>query len=410
MPRLVGSYFVTGIAGAVLLPFITPALSSRGFSPEDIGLLLALASVAVVVFVPTWGYIGDSIAGHRRALQGVVLLSCLAALGLGMPLALPLVGAALVCWYSLQAGIPPLLDAIAMDALGERRDTYGRLRLLQSLSFAVVVFGVGVVYNQTGYQASYLVYVLTAAAVVASVEALPDRLKDSSSFTVLAVGDTATSLLIDPDGSTLSAGPLGKQARQRISLGAIDAGSRTSPPLRRALAAVFVTSIGVFAASSFLPLRMYQLGAAPSIIALSATVSALFEIPIMLLGHRLVGALGLRGLFGLGCLMYVLAAAAWMTVDDPVQLMATRAVSGLGYGAFTVSSVVAVSRILPAEYQASGQALRQSAISAGAVLGSVGGGLVYGRLGAATFFAMAACLPTVGATLAMRWLPARGYR
>jgi PPP family 3-phenylpropionic acid transporter len=409
MSRLVGSYLVTGVAGAVLLPFITPVLSSRGFSPEDIGLLLAVASVAVVVIVPTWGYFGDSLVGHRRAFQGLVLLSSVAALGLGTPLALPLVGAALVCWYSLQAGIPALLDAIAMNALGERRDTYGRLRLLQSLSFAVVVFALGVLYNQTGYGASYLVYAITAAAVVASVEALPDRPRDVS-FRDIGVGDRDTPTLFDPDSSSSSSGPLGNAARYRMSVGAIDAESRISPQLRGALVAVFVTSIGVFAASSFLPLRMHQLGAAPSVIALSATVSACFEIPMMLLGQRLAAALGLRGLFGLGCVMYVLAAAAWVTVDDPMQLMATRAVSGLGYGAFTVSSVVAVSRILPAEYQASGQALRQSAISAGAVLGFLGGGLVYGRLGAATFFAMAACLPAFGATLALRWLPARDHR
>jgi PPP family 3-phenylpropionic acid transporter len=409
MSRLVGSYLITGVAGAVLLPFITPVLSSRGFSPEDIGLLLAVASVAIVVIVPTWGYFGDSLAGHRRALQGLVLLSSLAALWLGTPLTLPLVGAALVCWYSLQAGIPALLDAIAMDTLGERRDTYGRLRLLQSLSFAVVVFALGVLYNQTGYGASYLVYALTAAAVVASVQALPDR-RRGASFRDIGVGDTDTPTPFDPDALSSSSGSLGNVARYRISVGAIDAESRTSPQLRRALAAVLVTSIGVSAASSFLPLRMHQLGAAPSLIALSTTVSALFEVPIMLFGHRLVAALGLRGLFGLGCMMYVLAAAACVTVDDPTQLMATRAVSGLGYGAFTVSSVVAVSRILPAKYQASGQTFRQSAISAGAVLGSLGGGLVYGRLGPATFFAVAACLPAFGATLALRWLPARDHR
>jgi MFS transporter, PPP family, 3-phenylpropionic acid transporter len=405
MSRLVGSYLVAGVAGSVLLPFITPALSSRGFSPEDIGLLLAVASVAVVVIVPSWGYFGDSFAGHRRALQGLVLLSALAALGLEAPLALPLAGAAVVCWYSLQAGIPALLDAIAMDALGERRDTYGRLRLLQSLSFAVVVFAIGVLYNRTGYGASYLVYACTAGAVVALVEGLPDRSRLAASPVIARANRRQA-----PDPSSGSTGPGGDATRDRISVATSDAESRTNPMLRRALAAIFVTSIGVFAASSFLPLRMHQLGAAPSVIALSATVSAVFEIPMMLFGQRLVAALGLRGLFGLGCLIYVVAAVAWVIVEDPTQLMATRAVSGLGYGAFTVSSVVAVSRLFPAGYQASGQALRQSAISAGAIVGSLGGGLIYGRLGAATFFAMAACLPTFGATLALRWLPSRGHR
>jgi MFS family permease len=137
----------------------------------------------------------------------------------------------------------------------------------------------------------------------------------------------------------------------------------------------------LLAANTFLPLRLHDLGAAPSTIALSASASALFEIPVMLSGRRLVAGLGLRGFFALGCLMYLLALASWIVVDDPMVLVASRVVTGLGYASFTVSSVVALGAMLPEGLQASGQALRQSAISAVAVVGYLGGGLIYGLLG-----------------------------
>ena len=165
--------------------------------------------------------------------------------------------------------------------------------------------------------------------------------------------------------------------------------------------------MGLLAANVFLPLRLHDLGAVPSVIALSATASALFEIPVMLLGRRLVERLGLRGVFALGCLMYLVAAASWIVADDPMVLVASRVLTGLGYGAFTVSSVVAVGVLLPEGLQASGQALRQSAISAVAVVGYFCGGLIYGLLGFAAFFAIAACGPVLGAILAWRWLPGR---
>jgi MFS family permease len=182
---------------------------------------------------------------------------------------------------------------------------------------------------------------------------------------------------------------------------------RAAPRATGALAAILLASVGLLAANVFLPLRLHDLGAAPSVVALSATASALFEIPVMLLGRRFAERLGLRGFFALGCLMYLVAVASWIVIDDPMVLVASRVLTGLGYGSFTVSSVVAVGVLLPEELQASGQALRHSAISAVAVVGYFCGGLIYGVLGPAAFFAIAACGPALGAILAWRWLPAR---
>ena len=105
--------------------------------------------------------------------------------------------------------------------------------------------------------------------------------------------------------------------------------------------------------------------------------------------------------------MYLVALASWIVTDDVRVLVASRVVTGLGYGSFTVSSVVALGVMLPEGLQAGGQALRQSAISAVAVLGYLCGGLIYGLLGSATFFTLAACGPMLGAILALRWLPSR---
>jgi PPP family 3-phenylpropionic acid transporter len=168
-----------------------------------------------------------------------------------------------------------------------------------------------------------------------------------------------------------------------------------------------MASVGLLAANVFLPLRLHDLGTPPSVIALSATASAVFEIPVMLMGRPLVERLGLRGFFAVGCAMYLAAAGLWIVVDDPMALVASRILTGLGFGSFTVSSVVALGVLLPEELQASAQALRTSAISAVAVVGYFGGGFIYGFLGSAAFFAIAACGPVLGAALAWRSLPGK---
>ncbi len=142
------------------------------------------------------------------------------------------------------------------------------------------------------------------------------------------------------------------------------------------------------------------------VIALSATASAVFEIPVMLFGRRFIEKLGLRGFFVVGCVMYLAAVVSWIVSDDPMVLVASRVLTGFGFGSFMVSSVVALGVLLPEELQASGQALRTSAVFAVAVVGYFCGGFIYGLLGSATFFAIAACGPVLGAILAWRWLPA----
>jgi PPP family 3-phenylpropionic acid transporter len=382
MRELRGPYLATGAATGVLLPFVAPILASRGFSPQSIGLLLAITSAALVVAAPIWGQLGDVVLGRRRTLQWSVLIAALASLLLGGRLALPLVGAVIATLYVLQTAFSALLDSIAMHALGNERHRYGHLRLMQSSSYAIAAFIAGVIYDRAGYGSASIVFPAAAVALFILLQAVRDPPR--------------TKLRARPVPPATPPGPEYVGA-------ALRAASRSMG----AVAAILLASVGLLAANVFLPLRLHDLGTAPSVFALSATASALFEIPVMLLGRQFLGKLGLRGFFALGCLMYLVAVASWIVVDDPKFLVASRVLTGFGYGSFTVSSVVAVGVLLPEELQASGQALRLSAISAVAVVGYFFGGMIYGVLGSAAFFAITACGPALGAILAWRCLPAR---
>ena len=268
-----------------------------------------------------------------------------------------------------------------MHSLGNERHRFGHLRLLQSFSYAVAAFIAGVIYDRAGYGAVALVFPLTAVVLLILLQCVRDPPQSKVHARAFAPADLELN-----------------RAALRAAFHSIGA-----------FAAILLASVGLLAANVFLPLRLHDLGATPSIIALSATASALFEIPAMLLGRRLIEWLGLRGFFVLGCLMYLMAIASWIVANDPIVLVVSRVLTGVGYGSFTVSSVVAVGILLPEELQASGQALRQSAISAVAVVGFFCGGLIYGLIGSAAFFGMAACGPVLGAILAWRWLPARNH-
>ena len=154
MRELRAPFLATGAATGVLLPFVAPILAGRGFSPQSIGLLLAITSAAIVVAAPIWGQVGDVVLGRRRTLQWAVLIAAAASILLAGRLALPLVAAAVATQYLLQTAFSALLDSIAMHALGDERHRYGHLRLLQSLSYAIAAFAAGVIYDRAGYGAA----------------------------------------------------------------------------------------------------------------------------------------------------------------------------------------------------------------------------------------------------------------
>ena len=89
-------------------------------------------------------------------------------------------------------------------------------------------------------------------------------------------------------------------------------------------------------------------------------------------------------------------------------LVASRVLTGFGFGSFTVSSVVALEILRAggtAGKRAGGSGHRPSSPSPSSGTCSVGS--VYGLLGSEAFFSIAALGPVLGAILAWRWLPGR---
>ncbi|MGZ4115254.1 MAG: MFS transporter, partial [Actinomycetota bacterium] len=62
-------YCLFGAAGAAFIPFYALLLRDRGLSPDDIGLILAVTSLAGVVATPFWSHAADTRLGSAHTLQ-----------------------------------------------------------------------------------------------------------------------------------------------------------------------------------------------------------------------------------------------------------------------------------------------------------------------------------------------------
>lgn len=375
MPALRLTFLASGAAMGLLHPFLVVILQTRGFSAPEIGVVTALGGVGFALAVPVWGHLGDVTLGRARAFQFGAIGAGAAMVGLGAPVPGIVIGVMVVVYFAFQSSFSALGDALAVSILPDPGRQYGRIRLLQSLAFAVATISAGFLYNRLGYGPAPLLWglgaLLTAAGLI-PLTRIPQRRE------VRAAGARGGSI--------------------RLALA-------SQPRLWGVLVAVGLTYIGIMAGNTYIALRLVALGGQSSDVALSAGLAAFAEIPAMAVGGWLARRIGLRALFAISALVYAVCILSWTILGSPEAILATRLVTGLVFAEIWMACVFTMRVLLPDGLQASGQALYQTtAAGVGSVVANGFGGILYGAVGPG-MFAFAAVATFIGAGVAWATLP-----
>jgi PPP family 3-phenylpropionic acid transporter len=363
-----------GAALGVFYPFIPVILQSLGFGPAAIGLIASVGAIGFTLAVPAWGHLADVRLGRPQTLQ-VCALGAAAAVGALMG-AWPAVVIALLfmAFWVFESSWQPLADALTVNAVDRRG--YARVRLLASLSFAVSTIAAGFVYDQTGYGVAFPLFVVCAIAMA---------------FAAAGVPDVDRADLVRAGSSTDGTGHAGRLGSAGVAL-------RVAPRLGAVLIAVMLLHVGIISGFTFLPLRLGDLGSPPSDVALSAGVSAIAEIPAMLVAAGVARHIGLRGMFVGSALVYAAALASWTFLESAILIIVTRAFTGVAFAWVVVGVVLTIARLLPPQLQATGQSLYQTvAFGIGAVVASIVGGVLYDAIGHAAVFGLGTVLAVIAA-------------
>ena len=404
MNALRALFLSVGGAVGVVYPFIAVILLGRGFDVVGVGIVTALSAVAFTASVPVWGHVADVILGRPRALQ-------VSAIGGGLALAVTLlpvpplvVALCFIAFSASESAFAPLSDALAVNGVPDARRDYARIRLMSSLTFAVSTIAAGFVYDQTGYAPMPILFGLAALVVVASAGFVPDVAR--ADLRAMAP-DRDAGATGEDDARQPSAAETARPTRvAEPRLGSTGVALAMAPRLRLALLAIGLIHVGILAGFTFLAVRLQELGAEPSAIALSAGVSAFAEIPAFLIMGRLAQRFGIRGVFVGSTLIYVACFASWMILDSPVLIVATRIATGFGFAGVGVAAVLTIATLLPDRLQGTGQSLYQTtAFGMAAIVANVGGGLVYGAFGYAAVFGLAAIAGLLAVAVGLVALP-----
>ena len=366
-----------GVALGVFYPFIPVILASRGFGPAQIGLVASIGAIGFTLAVPAWGHIADVRLGRARTLQVCAIGGAVAVGALLGPWPQIVIALLFMAHWIFESAWQPLGDALTVNLVD--RQGYGRVRLLTSLSFAISSIAAGFLYDAAGFDAAYILAVVAALTIAVAASRVPD----------VARAELATS---DHGPAT--------PARSRAWLGSTGVALRVAPRLGAVLIAVMLINITIISGFTYLPLRLGDLGSPPSDVALSAGVSAIAEIPAMLVAARVAQWIGLRSLFVSSALLYGAVSASWIVLDSAPLIIATRLVSGVAFAWILVCVVLTIARLLPSELQATGQSLYQTfAFGLGAIVANLVGGVLYASIGHAAVFGLGGVLAVVAATM-----------
>ena len=376
MRSLNWTYGLLGVADATLLPFIPLLLVERGLSASMIGLVLGVASAGSFIVGLAWAYLADRRLSPERlvVVAGVsaAMVSALLAINGGE------LGAALVI-VALSVVRAPfmLLDPIALRRLRQaKRTDYARIRLRTSAGWAASAVASGAVLLSAGLRLVPFLY--------APLSALLGLWVWRSLKPTQPAGDIERA-------ST----PAVRVARIPAALGAF-------------LVACFLLGASLAATQNFLTLQINVLGGGALLVGAAAAFQATTEVPTMAYLNTLATRFGHRVLFASGCVIYLVTFVAWAFTSDALVAALLKLVVGVAFALTFVSAVMITSELAPAQLRATGQALTKAVLFGVApILGSLGGGLIYERLGSRAMFLIATVLVAAAGAVALISVPSR---
>lgn len=358
----------------VASPFLAAFLASRGLAPEAIGLVLAAGTAIRLPAGPVGGRLADRSGAPRLVLTGALVAASavaffyLPAAGLTALLIVSVAHAAVL------APIVPLADALTVAAAD--RFAYGRVRGIGSAAFILGTLIAGQSVARFGLSSViWLNGTLLGVAAWASTR-LPDRLR-AAGRDAPATGGVGTLMRI--------------------------------PMFRRAMLAAALIQASHALHDGFAVINWAHAGIGSFTASVLWSESVVAEVAVFLfLGRPLIDRLTPAGACMLSALGGVLRwgmLATWPTVTAAAL---AEPLHGLTFALQHLVCMRMIAAVVPARLAATAQAFYNT-VAVGAVYAALtlASGLLYGRFGPTSFWAMAAlCAAAVPVAAGLRIQPA----
>ena len=348
-----------GVMG-VFLPFFNLYCYHIGFSGFQIGVLSGIRSVALVVFPLFWGLVADRFHARRKIYIGGNLISTLFWALLLFTADFNAMVLIIALYGMFYAPIISFLEAFTMDALGDDKASYGRLRAYGSISFILTVLILGKILDLAGV--GIIVALILAGSLVQAVAAfkIPDV-------------------------------QIKKQVSDRAGLRFF-----MRPRVLVFLTCAFLMLVSHGTYYGFYSIHLETLGLDKTFIGFTWALASTAEILVMVKSDRLFARFSLEKVL---VFSFIVAALRWLilyTTATPVIILLSQVLHAVTYGTFHMASILYIDRLTPDASKTMGQAVNNAVTyGLGLVVGFLFSGILYERLGAYNLFGISSIIALV---------------
>ena len=358
MSALFGTFAIVGA-------FLPLFMADTGLSAQQIGTVLAMASLVRIFTGPSWGMLADRLGQRRIVMASAACVAACTALALLAARTIPnhafvIIALLIACQGAATSALGPLSDSLALALAREGRIQYGPPRAAGSATFMVISAIGGQVVGLFG---TIIVPILLACGFVTA--ALVAR------------------SLPEP------ASPVASRRHFTGGLAGVVAVLRI-PEFRLTLASSALIQGSHAAFYSFGPLHWRSLGITDGTIGLLIAIGIVAEVAFFMWGRRLIELLGPAGLTLGAAVAGIVRWSVTAITGDLAILFAVQALHAVTFAFQHQSSMLMLQRVIPPERASTAQALHM-ALGAGVPMGTMTflSGFIYERYGGRLFFLMA---------------------
>ena len=339
----------------LVFAFLSAYYQEIGFSTVEIGLVMALVSVASIAGQPVLGLIADRLGAPGLVLRNGLIAGIALALAMFVspPLILPVAVLSVLISIAVQT-LPPILDGWTMQVRDRvPRLDYGLTRSMGSIGFALTVAFAGRLFDSYGIEWMFpgSAAALCVTAVIVTVVkryhgpvAVP---RNSPAPEVASEAETR--------GTTI----------RRFF----------SPQMIALLAISFVTFTAYRPVQVFLPVLMRHVGGTNQDLGFGLSIMAISEFPFLLGFSLLIRRMRDTRIMLIALVFFLFRIGIHVFAVSPLFVVLAQALQGPSFGLFLPASVHLLNRLAPAGTRTVAQTAGAIAsFGFGSISGSAAGG------------------------------------
>ncbi|MEK7261891.1 MAG: MFS transporter [Pseudomonadota bacterium] len=355
--RLSGFYFFYFAVLGALVPYWGLYLQSVGYSPADIGNLMALLMLSRIVAPNVWAWIADRREARMAVVRLASLLALIAFAGVFLGSGFWWLALVMLAFSFFWNASLPLLEVFVMNHTAARPGAYGRVRLWGSIGFIAAVAALGPVLDLRGPWWVLPAITLLLGGIVLFSQTLPES---------------------EMRGPAPQPGPFLKTVLR--------------PEIIAFLLACLLMQVSHGPYYTFYSILLESHGYTKTAIGLLWAFAVLCEIGVFLAMPRLLARYDVRMVL---LASFGLASARWLLIgffpQDVALIILAQVLHAATFGSFHAAGMQMVYRFFTGRHQHRGQAVYSTvSFGLGGAIGSFYSGHTWEALGPAVTYSIAA--------------------